>query len=588
MESDRVYAIYSRKSKYTGKGESIENQIEMCRRYIADHFGQEAADNALVFEDEGFSGKNTNRPQYQKMMKAVQKGNIQAIVCYRLDRMTRSVRDCADLVEELECYDTVFVSLKENFDLSTPIGKAMFNIVITFAQLERETIAERIKDNLHELAKTGRWLGGITPTGYKSTGETKVTVDGKKRNAFHLQIVPEEAQLVKLIFTKLLELKTQSKVLTYLLNHNYKTKNGKKFTRFSIRAIVSNPVYARADDDMYEYLTACGVNLFSEKSEFDGTYGIMTYNRTDQQTGKTTKIKPMEEWVVSVGRHEGIVSGKDWIAVQNLLTENKEKGKNWNKGKRNVALLSGLLFCRCGDYMRPKISDRKTPEGEAQHTYMCTTKADSKRGKCNNKNIANGNWLDKAICFEIKKLAEDESELNRRLKAGKQYFVGEDNQLAEDLERLRKAEQETEKEADAFMDTLARVAGTPAEQRIVKRINELDSKVKSIHENIEDLEKTLQAKELQSQEFDLLRDVLKSFAATMDNMSVEQKRIAIRTIIKRIVWDGDKIHIYLFGDDEGTDGENIDFPPPDDMEGENKSADSNQCVQTPHFGEDSK
>ena len=100
-DTPKQYVIYSRKSKFTGKGESIENQIELCRQYIAMHFGENAAENVLVYEDEGFSGGNLERPQFKKMMKDSQKIAFAAIVVYRLDRISRNISDFSSLIEEL-------------------------------------------------------------------------------------------------------------------------------------------------------------------------------------------------------------------------------------------------------------------------------------------------------------------------------------------------------------------------------------------------------------------------------------------------------------------------------------------------------
>ncbi len=329
-----VFAIYSRKSKFTGKGESIENQIEMCRQYISRNFGQEQADSALVYEDEGFSGGSTKRPNFQRMMKDVHEGNIQTIVCYRLDRLTRNTKDCFEFVEELEHYGATFISIKENFDLTTPTGRLMFTFVAALAQMERETIADRIRDNLQELAKTGRWLGGNTPLGYESEGTEYCKVDGKKRKTFHLKLIPQEAQMVQMIFSKFLDEKSLTKLETHLLNRDYKTRNEKPFSRFALREILMNPVYAKADEAMYQYLLANEVRPFSDHETFDGTHGIMAYNRTEQNKGSTTRKKPIEEWVVSVGEHEGIISGEDWIAVQGLLGENRTKSYRWRTGQK--------------------------------------------------------------------------------------------------------------------------------------------------------------------------------------------------------------------------------------------------------------
>ena len=143
-----------RKSRYTGKGESIGNQIDLCREYIRTHYGDAAAQQAVVFEDEGFSGGNLNRPDFKKMMTAAKARKIRAIVVYRLDRS--SISDFSSLIEELGRLDIDFVSIRESFDTSSPMGRAMMYIASVFSQPEREIIAERIRDNMHELAKTGR------------------------------------------------------------------------------------------------------------------------------------------------------------------------------------------------------------------------------------------------------------------------------------------------------------------------------------------------------------------------------------------------------------------------------------------------
>ena len=253
-DTPKQYVIYSRKSKFTGKGESIENQIELCRQYIAMHFGEDASENVLVYEDEGFSGGNLERPQFKKMMKDSQKIEFAAIVVYRLDRISRNIGDFAQLIEDLGDRHIDFISIREQFDTSSPMGRAMMYIASVFSQLERETIAERIRDNMHELSKTGRWLGGTTPTGYASESESKITVDGKERKAYKLKPIPEEIQLVKTIFEVFMETGSLSKTDQYLLEHRCVTKRGKQFTRFAIRGILTNPVYMIAYESSFQYL----------------------------------------------------------------------------------------------------------------------------------------------------------------------------------------------------------------------------------------------------------------------------------------------------------------------------------------------
>ena len=151
-------AIYVRKSKWTGRGESIENQILMCREYIEKFIEDSREAEILVYSDEGFSGKDTNRPQFQKMLEDMKQGPFQYLVCYRLDRLGRNLADLALLIEKLNREHTEFVSIKEHFDTSTPMGKAMLYFSGVLAQMEREQIGERVRDNMFLLAKSGRWL----------------------------------------------------------------------------------------------------------------------------------------------------------------------------------------------------------------------------------------------------------------------------------------------------------------------------------------------------------------------------------------------------------------------------------------------
>ena len=114
-------AIYSRKSKFTGKGESIGNQVELCREYIRIHYGEGALKNIAVYEDEGFSGGNLNRPDFKRMMDDAKNHRFRAIIVYRLDRISRNISDFAGLIESLSRMDIAFVSIKEQFDTASPM-----------------------------------------------------------------------------------------------------------------------------------------------------------------------------------------------------------------------------------------------------------------------------------------------------------------------------------------------------------------------------------------------------------------------------------------------------------------------------------
>ena len=542
----KQYVIYSRKSKFTGKGESIENQIELCRQYIAMHFGEDEAEHALVYEDEGFSGGNLERPQFKQMMKDSQKIEFAAIVVYRLDRISRNIGDFAKLIEDLGDRHIDFISIREQFDTSSPMGRAMMYIASVFSQLERETIAERIRDNMHELSKTGRWLGGTTPTGYASESLSSVTVDGKVKKACKLKPIPEEIQLVKTIFSVFTESGSLSKTDQYLLEHRCVTKRGKQFTRFAIRGILTNPVYMIADDTAYQYLKENNVDLFAEPSEFDGEHGIMAYNRTLQRPGKATQIRPMEDWIVAVGKHPGIISGANWVRVQSMLDVNKSK--SYRKPRSNVALLSGLLRCgECGDYMRPKLTGRTNANGELIYTYMCSTKERSHGTVCSMKNC-NGNTLDAKIVEEIRKVATDKKDFGQLLSKTKKVINDNKASYEAELTLLVKNHAETEARIKRLVESLS-VASETSAKYVMEQIDELHRQSEQEQTRIAELEKLARQSNALSQNLFFYRDMIESFADTVDSTTIEERRRLLRTIVKKVVWDGKNVYVYLFAED---------------------------------------
>ena len=546
-------AIYSRKSKFTKKGESIENQVELCRAYIHSNYPDVPEDHILVFEDEGFSGGNLNRPDFKKMMDTARERKLKAIIVYRLDRISRNISDFSSLIEELSRLEIAFVSLREQFDTETPMGRAMMYIASVFSQLERETIAERIRDNMHELAKTGRWLGGTTPTGYTSEAVEKITIDGKAKKSCKLKLLPEEAEYVKLIFQLYAEYDSLTKTEAELIRRGIKSKNNRHFTRFTIRLILQNPVYMIADDDAYRYLTEENTDLFSEKDDFDGIHGIMAYNRTSQQKGKATVYLPPSSWIVSVGDHLGLISGKDWIAIQESLNRNKQK--SYRKPRTNEALVTGLLYCKCGSRMYPKLDSRRTVNGKPVYTYVCRAKKVSQQVLCNNKNVS-GNLLDLAILEQLKLLEDDQGSFIRQLEASRKFYTGNKDLYESQLSSLQKEKQTIARKIEGLIDSLADLGQSTARNHVTKRIEQLNEEEVEIDARIQELKGLITQESLSDMEFGIMRQLLSVFKNTIDEMAVEQKRAAIRTLIRKIIWDGTNAHLILFG----VQDEEVEYP----------------------------
>ena len=541
-DENKRFAVYSRKSRFTGKGESIENQIELCRRYINLNYPNASEKNIFIYEDEGFSGGNTDRPQFKKMMDDASEKKFNVLICYRLDRISRNIGDFAKLIDRLGELGISFESIKEKFDTDSSLGRAMMYIASVFSQLERETIAERIRDNMHELAKTGRWLGGNTPTGYRSVQVQTITVDGKKRSSCMLKIEESEMTAVKKIFEKFLESESLTAVETYMIQNHIKTRKGKDFSRFSIKGILRNPVYMIADSDAWEYLSVLGAEIFAEKSDFDGNCGVMAYNKTLQKKGKTNKIRDIKEWIITTGRHKGVVSGKEWKQVQECLERNSVKA--YRKPKNNTALLSGLLYCGdCGHYMRPKIYNSFYKDGEKKFSYLCEMKEKSRRSECSVSNPA-GNELDAEVIKEISKLEEDKKELYYILNKAKKTF-SDGRESNTEIEELNEGLNVNNRKIASLVENLTELEKTVADKYIIKKIEALHAENELLKKRLYELIKTSENKK--SVDVNYITDTLTVWESVIKLIEVRERREVVRTIVDKIIWDGESAHIYFFG-----------------------------------------
>lgn len=545
------FFIYSRKSKFTGKGESVENQVQLATEYIEHIYGSLHQHTIEVFEDEGFSGKNLSRPEFQRMLSLARKKKCDCVVCYRLDRISRNVSDFSSLMDEFDHLKITFICIKEQFDTSTPMGRAMMYIASVFAQLERETIAERIRDNMMLLARTGRWLGGNTPLGFQSTEVATETIDGKVKKSFKLKPCEQELDTVRVIFRKYRELRSLTKMETYLLQNGFKTRQGKDFSTISVREILANPVYCVADQTAYDYFTKMEADVCCEKSgvQFDGTYGIAAYNRTAND-GKLQSKNPMSEWIITVGRHPGIIPSREWIEVQEIAKSNQPKPFA-GRVQNSSSLLSGLLVCaKCGSFLRPRVNSnkRRDEHGNQTFAYLCDKKKKSRGTLCDLPNI-NGNQLDKIVCEEILKYEDEDSLIGRKLKSLKKQTKGAATSSQIALDTVQTQIQSKKDEIDKLIRILSQsdLRGSLLEYTSQK-VDQLDRDILDLKKEAFRLEQEIEIKGSFAQQMDIIYGALRAFSENYHTSTVLEKRVFLRSIIEKVTWDGKDIHIFLLGE----------------------------------------
>lgn len=539
-------AIYSRKSKFTGKGESIENQIALCRDYIQHNIPEANDDDIIVYEDEGFSAKNLDRPQFKLMMKHADREPFDYIVVYRLDRISRNVGDFAQLIEKLNSMKTAFVCIKERFDTSTPMGRAMMNIAAVFAQLERETIAERVRDNTIMLARTGRWLGGVTPTGFSGEKVEIKDGEGKTRSAYKLTVKQSEMNVVRILFSKFLELRSLTGVATWCIKNDIKTREGCDFRLRAVRDILTNPVYCVADELSYEYFKKLGCDVCIDKEQLDGKHGLMPFGRTIQN-GKKYIRNPASEWIIALGKHKGIISSDDWIMVQQIIGGNS--GKTFYRPTRNqVSVFSGLLRCgNCGHIMRPRVNSNRHRDsnGNQTFTYMCEYKERSRKKYCEMCNV-NGNILDESLCRAVLDFNTPKSTMNRQLDKLRRESEQKSENIKELISALQKDIDEKKNMISNLLNALAKGQSNSTFLNYAnKEIERLDADVEKLEREIAELSFTQAEHTARRKHYLDVMNNLTAFRDGFDRLSVVEKRDYMYRIIDKVIWDGENAHIHL-------------------------------------------
>jgi DNA invertase Pin-like site-specific DNA recombinase len=522
-------AIYSRKSKFTGKGESVENQIELCKAYAKNN----GYSDYFIYEDEGFSGGNINRPKFKSMMRDANLKKFDAIICYRLDRISRNVSDFSTLIDELNSLGIDFISIREQFDTSSPMGTAMMFISSVFAQLERETIAERIKDNMYELAKTGRWLGGTPPFGFSSEPIYYLDNNSKQKKMMKLSPISEEITLVKLIFEQYLYLGSLSKLQKYLVKNNINTKRNAHWNIKTLQLLLRNPVYVKSSELVVSYLSSKGATVLGNPN----SNGILSYNKKDSKG----IYKNISEWILSVSQHDGIIEDTLWIKVQKQLDKNKELAPRLIDGSEYGIFNSVLRCAKCGSKMIPKQGHASKKTGKILRYYICVNKMNSNGKLCDCKNIRLDN-LENSIIKELFKETCDKGPLIKAIENYRETLKSEDIDINSILMYEKQIAQK-ELQAKNLIDKIS--LNPNIYDLLAKRIEELNDEIKSLKLKKFKLENTDNNSKESITEIDAFISMILNFKALWENADYIMKKLLINSIIDYISYNSDTNEVLI-------------------------------------------
>jgi len=316
-------AIYTRKSSEEGLDQafnSLDAQYEACAAYIASQKGEGWVLVPGRYDDGGISGGTLERPALQRLLSDIDAGKVQQIVVYKIDRLTRSLADFAKLVERLETRSASFVSVTQSFNTATSMGRLTLNMLLSFAQFEREVTAERIRDKIAASKRKGFWTGGTVPLGFVAQDRSLV-------------IDPQTSGLVREIFEQYETLRSLNALKARADEQGWRTRRtlrsggtqagGKPFTTGHLHHILSNPIYAgrvRHKDKIFE------------------------------------------------GQQAELIDASRWDQVQKLLQQRAAHRRGMSYGATPLAPLIGRLFDETGDRMTP--SHTKTKRGTRRRYYV--------------------------------------------------------------------------------------------------------------------------------------------------------------------------------------------------------------------------
>ncbi len=351
-------ALYARKSIERENSISCETQLEYCKSMIKP---DEQTDKIVTFVDNGFSGGNVDRDGFQKMMRQVERGKISKIIVYRLDRISRSLSDFVNILNALKQYNVKFISSQESFDTSSPYGEMIVKILMIFAEFERQSIIERVTQAYAHRSEMGFYMGGRKPYGFTLTDTVIHNIKTKM-----LSPIPDEIEQLKYIFEAYaVPGITLRRLMDNLVQNNILPTVG-SWSTGKLSTILKNPIYVKADNDVYEYLLRHNTNIISDISEFDGVHGLQIYGKTKHSADDWSDMKAV------IMSHEGIINSDVWLDCQKKLEKNKQIG---NAISNSTSWLGGKIVCQgCGRTMTVT-KGGKRKDGSQTRYFSCTGKS---------------------------------------------------------------------------------------------------------------------------------------------------------------------------------------------------------------------
>ena len=484
-------AIYTRKSTEEGLDQDF-NTLDAQRESGENHISSMKHEGWVClprhYDDGGFTGGNMERPALKRLMADVEAGEIDVVVVYKVDRLSRSLLDFSRMIETFEQHNVSFVSVTQQFSTTNSMGRLTLNILLSFAQFEREIISERTRDKMSAARKRGKWVGGMLVLGYD-----------RDEKGGRIMVNKPEAERVRAIFELYLNLQSLIPVVQELNERGWKTKQwitkkdkvhgGKLFTKPYLYSLLTNIIYI----------------------------GKLIY-----------------QGAIYEGEHEGIVAPEIWHKVQELFKKNG-RGKGANVRNKHGALLRGLLQCvPCGKPMMHTYTIKKGGRRRYRY-YVCMNAQQRGWNSCPSKSL-NAHEIERAVVEHIRGLGS-----NEQLVAETVRQVREQGEKRwQELNREREAEEKDLKQLHSKLRQLAgeinlgQGNGSP----VAARLADLQDRIRSAEQRMTQLREELLAVERESLDQDDLAQALAIFDPVWESLNSREQSRIMHLLLDQVGYDG--------------------------------------------------
>lgn len=514
-----MVAIYVRQSLDKKDSLSIEAQIEDCVTLCK----RNGWNDYKVYRDKGWSAKNLDRPCFQQMNHDVLSGQIEAVVCYKIDRISRNIRDLVNLIEDYSELGVHFLSFADNINTASPGGMMMATLFGSLAQMEREAIITRVTDNYYYRCELGFWGGGPAPYGFHLK---KTQFNGQKHTV--LEIDEPEAAVVRQFFSWYLEADgSVYSILNKANQQNILTRKGAAWTSRVVSELLSRPLYAPNTMDIYNFYLAQGVRMKLTPEQCDGKHSVNLFGKRDRGGKHPKRSRPASEMTFAIARHSAIIDSDTF-----LKTQFKKKAKLSSaprSGTAHTTILTGLVRCGfCGRSMSPSGSR------SGVRYFTCSGKRNYASGTCRSTSIK----VDTLEAFVLDQLREHY--LTDRMIA---FFHSHKESAVnpQDSIRINTIQQEIAK-IDTNIETLVDAcleSNETAVSYLNKRIEALDARKKELTQRLLSIQNST------NRIHDLLLGIdIDTVPDILDGNDFAMKKQLCNRLIKSIVYHSkDHIHI---------------------------------------------